>query len=247
MLSLLVGCHSQALTEWEHGWKTKRVIATRYSNDVIGYNIGFKFPLDQNNCDRAEISDFIESKGGWIFQGGGYSGAESFAKFNGVNDRASADARLKEILPELDKLMGDMNAGRKISPFKPKEPPITFSQWIEKMSAKKERCDGDGWIGGGADSGGNSYSVRCVNGLKVYTDTSEETQRADAEYQTHKDTLAQALVSRVLTDEEMKEVRQIGSSLLVRNGQPYYPEDIERKFQSMLLIQQIIRASTHHH
>ena len=63
-----------ATVEWEHGWKTDRVVATRYQNKTMGYNIGFTFPKDPSNSDRDEISDFIDSHNGSIYQGGGFPG-----------------------------------------------------------------------------------------------------------------------------------------------------------------------------
>lgn len=78
--------------EWEHGWKTKHVIATRYSNPHMGFNIGFRFPLNAYDCDAAELFEFIEKTlGGWVYEGGGSPGAEIFAVFRDVKDRESAN------------------------------------------------------------------------------------------------------------------------------------------------------------
>ena len=105
---------------WEHGFKTSRVIATRYTNKFMGYNIGFEFPKDIYNADRAEVSDFMEANGGWIYQGGGYPGAIAYVKFKDVTDQESANKKLKAILPPLSQLMADMSAGRKVVIEKPK-------------------------------------------------------------------------------------------------------------------------------
>jgi hypothetical protein len=77
----------------------------------IGYNIGFTFPKDPDNADRAEVVVFMEAHNGWVFEGGGHPGAELFVKFKDVTDQPSADKKLKEILPPLDKLMADMAKG----------------------------------------------------------------------------------------------------------------------------------------
>ena len=53
----------------------------------------------------------MEAHQGWVFQGGGHPGAEVFVKFKDVTDQSSADKKLKEILPPLDKLMADMAKG----------------------------------------------------------------------------------------------------------------------------------------
>ena len=99
------------ITEWQHGFKTDRVVATRYTNVDIGYNIGFRFPKDPDNADRAEVVAFMEAHQGWVFQGGGHPGAEVLVKFSDVADQTTADKKLKEILPPLDKLMADMAKG----------------------------------------------------------------------------------------------------------------------------------------
>lgn len=123
LLSAVTGCSSQTVkpVEWEHGWKTPRVVATRYHSDVMGWNIGFRFPKDFGSEDRSEVSWFIEDNNGSIYQGGGSPGAEAFAVFKDVKDRASADAKLKAILPGLDKRMRDIAAGVKIPEPKPRK------------------------------------------------------------------------------------------------------------------------------
>lgn len=93
---------------WKHGWKTERVVATRYSNPAMGYNIGFTFPRDPGKCDRAEIVAFIEARGGNIYEMGGYPGAEMFATFDDVKDRATADRKLKAMLPHMSRLVASL-------------------------------------------------------------------------------------------------------------------------------------------
>lgn len=94
-----------AMIEWEHGWQTTNVIATRYRDGDMGYNIGFAFPNDPNNCDAMEIDDLMRTHGGMIYEGGGYPGAVAYVVFKDVTDRESADRKLKHVLPELDRLM----------------------------------------------------------------------------------------------------------------------------------------------
>lgn len=91
--------------EWAHGWKTYRVTATRYSNDIMGYNIGLEFPMDPNNCDRAEIATFLKEKKGYPYEMGGHPGAPIYVIFNDVYDRPTADVKLKVILPGFTRLM----------------------------------------------------------------------------------------------------------------------------------------------
>jgi len=227
---------------WEHGWKTNRVTATRYQSDVMGFNIGFLFPKNPYDSDRAEIFDFIESRGGSVFQGGGYAGAEIYAKFEGVNDVATADMKLKSILTDLDKLMDDITVGRKIPPFKTEEQPLTMAQWIQKMNAKREPATMDGWLGSGSNGYG-TWVVRGINGVKVYEDTTAETQKEEAKLQARKNELINALTTRILTDQEMKEVAALRSWLLIRPMEPYNEQEVESKFQTMLLIQQNLRLA----
>ena len=102
------------VTQWEHGFKTNRVIAIRYKNPTIGFNIGFLFPKDPNNSDREEISDCMKAHNGTVFQGGGYPGAEMFVGFSDVTDKYTADKKLQQILPGLNQLMADMAADKGI-------------------------------------------------------------------------------------------------------------------------------------
>lgn len=95
--------------EWEHGWETIHVRASRYSNKYIGFNIGFIFPKHPYDCDRADLIEFINVSGdGCVYQCGGHPGAEVFATFRGVKDIESANAMLKEFLPRLEKFMASM-------------------------------------------------------------------------------------------------------------------------------------------
>ena len=104
----IAGAPKYPATEWEHGYKTDVVIATRYRNPVMGYNIGFKFPKDPNNADRAELSEFMKEYDGWIYQGGGYPGAEMFVIFKAVKNKEDANPFLLKILPELSELIDSL-------------------------------------------------------------------------------------------------------------------------------------------
>lgn len=90
----------------EHGWYMRHVTATRYANQAVGYNVGFSFRPDY--CDRKEIVDYFESRGGWVFQTCRSLGGETFVRFEGVEDRASADVKVKAILPGLNRLVATM-------------------------------------------------------------------------------------------------------------------------------------------
>ena len=96
------------LTATAHGWRSARVIATRYRNPTIGYNIGFLFPRDPMNSDAVEVSQFMHVHEGLVLQSGGAPDAEMVVQFRDVTDRPSADRKLQAVLPLLDRLMEDM-------------------------------------------------------------------------------------------------------------------------------------------
>lgn len=100
--------NEHAVAEWAHGFKTARVIATRYSNPTMGFNIGFTFPKNPAQCDDSKLFKFMEAKGGWVYQGGGAPVAEMFVVFKGVSDKELASKKIKEILPELSKLVASL-------------------------------------------------------------------------------------------------------------------------------------------
>ena len=121
-LALAVGnAEAPKVEQWEHGWKTARGIARRNTTPLIGYNVGFKFPLNPYDCDRAELTDFMELHGGWVWTAGGEIGAEMFVRFKGVNGRDAADKKILEILPALSKLIKDLGDGVKVTIPKRKE------------------------------------------------------------------------------------------------------------------------------
>lgn len=100
---------AQQPTRMEHGWKTERVIATRKKNDAIGLFVELQFPKNGYDSDRAEISDWLEERGGYIFQGGGAPYAPAYATFEGVKDVPAMDKKLAEVLPGLDNLLSHLS------------------------------------------------------------------------------------------------------------------------------------------
>jgi len=116
-LLLSAGCaqpHSTPLitmsapVRWEHGWKTGRVVATRYFNEQLGWNIGFQFPFNPKGYDRAEVAYFMSRHDGSVVA---WTERETVVIFRDVNGPQSADRKLEEILPELDELMGQITGG----------------------------------------------------------------------------------------------------------------------------------------
>lgn len=89
----------------QNGWKTTDIIATHYTNSHSGDYLGFVFPLNPNHSTRQEILDYMENRGGYACQAGGYPGAELFVSFKDVTDRVTADKKIKKLLPSLGKLL----------------------------------------------------------------------------------------------------------------------------------------------
>lgn len=93
------------IEEWDHGFKTDNVVATRYRSELGGLNIGFQFPKNIHNYDHPDVFDWFGKYNGFVIQGGGAPGAEMFVFFDGVKDRESANEKLRVVVPELSKFM----------------------------------------------------------------------------------------------------------------------------------------------
>jgi hypothetical protein len=231
-ISAVENALAPAPTEWEHGWKTDRVIATRYNNPVMGWNIGFTFPLNSNDCDRAELGDFMEANGGGVFSGGGYPGAEMFVKFKSVTDKASATEKIKAILPGLSDLITRLGNGEKVTIAKPKPE----YEWPNVAPPKA------GQSYGSLSDGSHQYKVSEVSPGKwqwvVDTDAEEFIARMDAKRRA----LFNALTRRPLTDDELKEAAAYGSSLNIENNVSYYANEKQQELTRAFAVQQMLRA-----
>ncbi len=211
------GCSSQTVkpVEWEHGWKTPRVIATRYQSDLMGYNIGFRFPRDIGYEDRAEVSWFIEDNNGFVYQGGGSPGAEAFVVFKDVKDRVSADSKLKAILPGLDMRMRDIRSGAKIpAPKLRKIIGKDGREWPECVPPDPKDPYGD--FNNNMSVNGTAYKCS-TEGRWVIDEKAMEWKRQREQEQS--DLLA-ALGSRKLSRTELK---QVTPSLNLFEMQSYFP------------------------
>lgn len=93
------------VSEWEHGYKTSRVVGTRLHGDTMGWNAKFDFPQDAYDCDAADLSNYITSQGGWVYRGGGEPGAALYVKFKDIDNKEKLSQKIKEILPKLSKVM----------------------------------------------------------------------------------------------------------------------------------------------
>src|SRR4051812_9782681 len=89
----LSGCvHKPIATEWEHGFKTNDITATRYANSMIGYSIGLTYSDRYDyKADRTEVFDFIDSQGCWVYQGGGMPHGEYFMRCKNIDSKEQAN------------------------------------------------------------------------------------------------------------------------------------------------------------
>lgn len=217
--------------EWEHGWKTDRVTATRMKGD-LGYNIQLEYPKNPADCDRAEIDDLIRAHGGAVFQSGGYLGAPMYVKFTGVNDRASADKKLQEVLPILNKLMDDITAGKEI----PKIVDPNAKSWPDTEAPSPGSL-------GSMNVNGTQYMQSEVSPGKWQWVVDEDAMKRLREYNEHKYELWLALTTRVITNDELKEVASYGNDLNVQSGVLYNATEKLQELNNALLIQQMLRHS----
>lgn len=99
---------SHKATQWEHGWETDVVTASRYTNPDIGYNIGFVFKRYSEKADRAELFDYFKSNGGSVYEGGGSPDAPDYVIFDNVKSRDDADKFLPVFLPKLSSFVENL-------------------------------------------------------------------------------------------------------------------------------------------
>lgn len=229
-------CATAQVTEWEHGWKTDRVIATRYNNDVIGYSVGFKYPKNPNDCDRAELTDFMRLHEGAIYQGGGYPGAEMFVSFKGVKDRPTADKKIKEIIPALSKLIEDLGNGVKVKIPRPANEKV----WPDTDAPDKSNPYWE--FNNNINSNGVQYHKVEVSPDKWQWIVDEPAMKSLRDEEAHKTALWRALTTRVLTEAELKEVGSYGSYLNVPSNTSYDPSQKLQELHNALLIQQMLRG-----
>jgi hypothetical protein len=103
LLGLLPACAAlcaDATVRWEHGWKTRNVVATRYVSPLMGYNVGFQFPNHWWQADRVEVVKAIEKFDCVTYDN---TSGETFAICKKITDRKSADAELPKMLPVIDR------------------------------------------------------------------------------------------------------------------------------------------------
>lgn len=224
------------VTEWEHGFKTSRVTATRYENKAMGYNIGFNFPKDITNADRSEVSDFFKSHDGWIYQGGGYAGATAYVKFKGVTDKETANAKLREILPPLSQVMADLALGISVKIVLP-EPKF---KWPDTEAPDKTNPYWE--FNNNLNINGVPYKKIEVEEGRWQWKIDEESQQRMRKWEADKSALYVELRTRVLSDEEFERAKSLGLSLVTQNMVSYRENEKRRELDDAFAQQAKLRA-----
>ena len=152
----------ESIQEWEHGFKTSQVTATRRTNkEKASWTIQLDF-ADQYNADRAEIGDFLHAFDCGIFQGGGYPGAPAMVACKTIKSKEDATAKIKEFLPGLTRMMAEMSIRNKID----------VNEYLSDEQRKKLAADLEAhkWpnateadVGSGFSDGVNQYTAKEVS------------------------------------------------------------------------------------
>jgi hypothetical protein len=97
--------------EWEHGFKTSRVVATRMHSEMMGWNAKLDFPENAYDSDTMDVSDYIEQHGCGILESGGSPGAPAYIRCDGVDSKEKMSAKLRDLLPGLSRVMFALSSG----------------------------------------------------------------------------------------------------------------------------------------
>lgn len=233
VMIMSVCAQTTAPTKTEHGWRTQRVIATRYSSPQMGESIGLTFPLNPNDCDREEVADLIAGFGGSIYQGGGSPGAEAFVVFDGVTDIATADKKILQVIPVLSNLMASIDNRSVVKQILAAHPKPPY------------KCKEGEYLG--TECGGNCVVLVCRNNKTEVDDKATQQQYAWISQENQKrDDLLWAMRTRVLTDKEMEQVRAFGTQILIPlcNGMCSMPpeSDLQKELNDLLFQQVKLRT-----
>ncbi len=217
---------------WAHGWKTDRVIATRYESTMIGYTIGFTFPLDYNNSDREEVSDFMENHGGWIYDS---TTGEAFTRFSDVKDRATADVKIKQIIGPLTTVMQRMADG--LSAGVPK--PVEKYTWPDTEAPDKTNPD---W------KFNNNMTINDVPYWKVEVSPghwqwqiNQKLKKEVDDEEAHKEKVWKDLSTIRMDPKELKEAQDYGKQLNIVPMVPYMEEDKTRELNEAWAVQNALQ------
>lgn len=111
----------------------------------------------------------------------------------------------------------------------------TMPEWVAEQNSKKQKCAG--LISDGGNNGYNSWIVKCVDGVRVYSDTTEEFNKGILQQEQQKQDLINAARTCILSSDQMRNLLAQGKMIFTNNMEPYFDADIEREFDELLLQQ----------
>lgn len=231
LLTLNICCaqNPQAITATSNGWKTSRVVATIYERSPGLIDIGFQFPRDPDAYRRGEVYDFIEDFNGFLLTPP--ISPERMTAFVGVHDRATADAKIKGMLPSFTALVTALNNPKALSEFWP-----VPKRGIDKCNEADSKV-----VRRHIDIRGTYYDLfvgACMHGVADVDRPNSRTKSEDGlQAEKHRSDLIWAARSRILNEKEMAELRNTGPSILAPLNVSYREEDIERAYNDLLLQQ----------
>ncbi|MDE1971359.1 MAG: hypothetical protein KGI50_07340 [Patescibacteria group bacterium] len=228
----------------KNGWQSARVVAIYWPESALGYSIMLTFPKNEQNSDRAEITDILSDYGCDVYEGGGYPGAADYMTCSGVQSNSEADAKLKEILPRLDVVLREISRNEKIvktskelAEEKIRNAPVTEDKdgFLVK-NGKREKCDPKGLWGEYSDG---FREFTCTESGYFVEDIKAE--HAAQEHEAHRAQLALELTTCVLSTKDLSDVLSYGNTIFAYPMVPYSQEDIDEKYRSALEIQKTLR------
>lgn len=98
-IAVMGGAKAQ-LIKTEHGYKGRYVTATRMLMEGSILNIKFTENKFMGMIDRTDVSDIIESNGGFILDGD-YNGL-NIVIFKGMDTKEKQDSVIKIVLPKIE-------------------------------------------------------------------------------------------------------------------------------------------------
>jgi len=230
----LAGCAQKPIAT-EHGWKTNRVVATRMKNAAMGQFVKFEFPQNGYDSDSAEIGDWLEERGGYIFEGGGSPYAPAYVQFEHVKDTAAMDKKLLEVLPGLDDLMSHLDDKaymKRVNAHHEAWDKANKPQWPN--TTPPDKTDPYWEFNNNLNANGVPYKKVEVSPGKWQWVIDEKSLKAEQEYEDAKWKLFADLSRRKLTHQELMGVN---TSINLQNMQSYFAVDKYAELYDALVAQ----------
>ncbi len=112
MMFFIYACSREAsVTEWQHGFKTENITATRLNNKSGLFQ--FAIMLNFSNrydylADRTDVLNFMESQGCTEIEGGGMPHSNYLYFCDKALNKEQANNFIPMLLPKLDKFMSGL-------------------------------------------------------------------------------------------------------------------------------------------